>query len=341
MQRLTARVRLPDGAEVQLFAELPDKLRLQSSAGSYLLLGDKAVCIPDVSAPVPAAAVERLQQLRALLDAAAFGPLHRATACKRIAASTFELTVAGGPPTTMELRPGSLLPSTFRSPTATVTVDDYLHTKSTWIARELTLDGLGRCNVLLEQGGLAWDDDFFVPPKSTATPAVPTQRIASPGSGGEPRSPTPILIDSKAMQWAMVLDPGDWPARVRAFRPLHAELERQDQVLAGFPVLWQENGQNWLAAPFRQRPDGEVFLQPATWQVRNVAAGRWLVVYPAAGDLTAKLAAGPQLLQDALRTMKLKATGPITAQPFFHLQEGEPSPQKLAAPVVRMAVPVD
>jgi hypothetical protein len=156
----------------------------------------------------------------------------------------------------------------------------------------------------------------------------------------EARSPTPILVESKALQWALIADPGSWPARAAAYAPVHAELERQRQQIAGFPLLWQEGAQRWLAAPFRARADGPEFAVPAGWNVRAHDAGRWLVVYPDTGDFDARLARGTALLQEALRAMELTARGPITAQPHFHLEEAVPTADKLGAPIVRMSVPV-
>jgi hypothetical protein len=135
-------------------------------------------------------------------------------------------------------------------------------------------------------------------------------------------------------------DPGDWAARAAAYAPLHAELERQDQSIAGFPQLWQQDGQRWLGAPFRRRSDGPALQAPGDWQVLEIAAGRWLVVHPAEGDLATRIATGERLLQDALRERGLRARGPIVSQPYLHLHEGAPSATALAAAKVRVAVPV-
>ena len=55
----------------------------------------------------------------------------------------------------------------------------------------------------------------------------------------------------------------------------------------------------------------------------------------------AKTLAGEKLLRDAMTNAGLRARGPIGAQPFLHLDEGEPAADKLANPVVRVSVPVE
>ncbi len=341
MAQVAATVTLPDGSSLRLFAELPDKLRVQSPAGRFLLRDDRVTRLDPEPAGAAAADAARVRGLLVLLDAAAFGPLHRATACRRLGPATFELSTPAGPPTTLVLRTGTLLPSAFTTAGTTATITDYLRTPTTWVASELELGGLGRCRVVFD-ARIRWDPDLFRDPATPATTAPRgTQRIASPGSTAETRSPTPVEHRSSALQWIVVADPGDWPRRVDVYRPLHDEIERQGQKVAGFPVFFTENGERWLAAPFRARPDGREFVPPAGWQVRAVDAGTWLVVFPPDGDLAQRLAAGERLLQDALRTHRRRATGPITAQPYFHLHEGEPTAAKLTAPVVRMAVKVD
>jgi hypothetical protein len=346
MAHVAATVTLPDGAALQLFAELPDKLRVQSPAGRFLLVGDAVTRLDALPAPGSASAAEAgtVRALGTLLDAAAFGPLHRATGCRRVDATTFALEAPGAPPVTMALRPGTLLPASFARDGATTMIHDYLHTGTTWIARELELAPLGRCRVTFE-AQIDWEPGFFTVPAApagaTAQPPAGAQRLPMPGNNPEARPPAPVAQAVKALQWIVVADPGDWPGRVAAYRPLHEELERQQQLIAGFPVFFTENGEALLAAPFRQRANGRAFAPPAGWRVRAIDAGTWLVVFPPDGDLAQRLAAGERMLQDALRAQQRTAKGPITAQPYFHLHEGEPPPAKLAAPTVRMAVRVD
>ncbi len=344
MDRLVATVTGPDGTETQLFAELPGKLRVQSATGRYLLR-DGAVAHFDGDAAVNADEQGRVRDLRDLLDAAAFGPLHRASGCRRLGKATFALAADSGE-VGIDLRAGSLLPAALRFGDVTITIDEYVSTPTSHVARVLTHPRLGRCRVVLEQANVAWDADFFAPrgaadaPDRKASPAPGGMRL-QPGGSGEKRSPTPQLVTLQPLRHAVVADPGDWPARATAYRPLHDELVRQEQSIAGFPVLWHDERGRWLAAPFRQRADGPAFAPPAGWTVRDVAGGRQLVVYPAAGTLDERVAAGERLLREALAAQQLRALGPITAQPFFHLQEGVPPANKLAAPVVRVAVVVE
>lgn len=342
MSRVSAKVVLPDGSELRLFAELPHKLRVQSAERRFLLVGDDVFRIDDESVAATAAEAERVRALRWLIDAAAFGPLHRATECVRTGPAEFRLAAAGSAPVELTLRENTLLPSAFGFGGTTVTIVDWLRTSSTWIASELEINALGRCRIRFENASVGWDDNFFVPPATAIArglvPAPSLTGMPIPGTSVAKRSPTPVVVDGKAARWACVADPGDWPGRVAAYRPLHAELERQGQQIFGFPLLFQEGEKRWLAAPFRQRRDGPAFAAPAGWLLREIPAARWLEVHPADGDLATKLANGERMLGEALRAQGLAAAGPIVAQPFFHLHEGEVSAEKLAAPTVRMAV---
>ncbi len=342
MDRVAATVCLADGTELHLFAMLPDKLRVVANDGTFLLRGDDVYRLGD-PAPGTATPAEtaRIRLLRTLLDAATLSPLHRATGCRRLPLGDFELAEPEGPAWMLRLRDATLLPAMLSSSHGQVRILDYLRTSSTWIVKKAELDGLGVCVVRFDQSGLDWTPDFFALPTEPKNAAGTHTRIAAPGSGGaEPQSPTPFLANGLATRWVCVADAGDWTARVAAYKPLHEELVRQDQLIPGFPMFWQEDGKRWLAAPFRQRAGGKPFTAPKDWRIRDVPAGRWLVVYPPDGDLEHRLAAGERLLRDALAAQGLTALGAILAQPFFHLQEGEPAAEKLAAPVVRMSVPV-
>ncbi|MGB3970317.1 MAG: hypothetical protein WBO45_26525, partial [Planctomycetota bacterium] len=343
MDRIAASITLADGGDVRAFAELPNRLHLQSQDARFLLLGDDLHRL-DGAGTVNAADRARAAALRLVLDAAAFGPLHRATSCRRLGPATFELTTRpANTRITCTLRPGTLLPAAFAFPTGTVTIVACVPTRTTWIAQELEAAPLGRCRVTLEQAGLGWKDDLFVPPPAAAAAASPPDnalRIVAPGHETRSQSAAPVVVDGKPQHWAIVRDPGDWPARAAAYRPLAEEIARQGQQLYGFPLLFTENGAAWLAAPFRQRPDGPAFAAPKSWTVRAVPAMRWLEVHPVGGDVTAKAAAGERLLRDALAAQGLVADGPVLTQPFFHLEEGEPSAAKLADPKAKVRVVV-
>lgn len=342
MSRVGATITFADGSEVQVFAELPGKLRTQGRDGSFLWRADGAFRLDGGTRPATADERGRLAAMRGVLDAAAFGPLHRGRDCRRTGAAAFVCRDVDDAPVAFTLRPGTLLPASFRRGDELTTIQDYLRTPTTWIARELEVPALGRCRLRFDSRSVDWKPDFFQPPGAAAADdAAPKGLRIAPGVSGEPRSPTPIAGTTAAMAWAIVPDPGTWQARADAYAPLHAELERQGQASAGFPVLFTENGKRWLAAPFRQRPDGVAFVIPAEWQVRRWPAGRWLYVYPPQGDPDTRAAAGERMLREALAAQGLQATSPITTQPFLHLQEGLPPAEKLAAPTVRVAVRID
>ncbi len=341
MDRVSAIVTLPDGAEYQLFAQLPDQLRVQAGSERLLLVGDRIARI-DGDAAVPAADAARVRALRTLLDAAAFGPLQRATGCKRLGPATFALTQPAGGAVTLELRAQTLLPGALTLPGGTVRIVDYVPQPVTWIPRTVELDGLGRCRVHFVDAAVDWAEDFFRLPPEKAPKSDPGERtrVAVPGASREKRSPTPVAVDGRQSRWVVLADPGDWPGRVVAYQPVHAELERQGQLIFGFPHLWQQDGKRWLGVPFRAREGGKQFVAPAEWQIRDVPAARLLEVFPPTGDLAARIADGERLLQEAMKAQGLTAAGPITAQPYVHLDEGEPAAAKLAAPVVRLSVPL-
>ena len=66
-----------------------------------------------------------------------------------------------------------------------------------------------------------------------------------------------------------------------------------------------------------------------------------LVCYPVGADVDARTAAGAAALRAALAAQGRTAKGPVTAQPFVHLQEGAPDDSKLATAKVRVAVRVE
>lgn len=337
--RVTATLELPDGRTVQLFAQLPEDLRLQGEGEVLLLRGNEAARLAGGDATLRPDEIARLRHLRTLLDAAMLGPLHRASGCTRVGAHTFALAQPGGGTVELALRPDTLLPAALFAGDDAVQLLEYLRTAaSTWVVQVAESKALGRCKVRIDTGGIAWNADFFALPGETKTAG--NRRVATPGVQVESKSPTPILVEGQAVRWVVIDDPGDWAARARVYAPLFAELQRQQQANAGFPVLFREQDHARLASPFRRRATGPALAAPAGWQLRDFAAGKWLVVYPADGDLDARLAAGERMLRAAAESMGLTPRGPITAQPYLRLEEGEPAADKLAAPTVRMTLPV-
>lgn len=338
--RVAATIELPDGRSVQLFAQLPDDLRLQGDGEVLVLRGNEAARLAGGEALLRPDEIARLRHLRTLLDAATLGPLHRASGCTRLGAHTFALAQPGGATVELALRPDTLLPAVLFAGDDAVQLHEYLRTAaSTWVVQVAASKALGRCKVRIDTGGIAWNADFFALPGTAAKPAG-NRRVVTPGVQVESKSPTPILVEGQAVRWVVTDDPGDWAARAEVYAPLFAELQRQQQANAGFPVLFREQDRAWLASPFRQRAKGPALAAPAGWQVRDIAAGKWLVVHPADGDLAARLAAGERMLRTAAESMGLTPRGPLTAQPYLRLEEGEPAADKLAAPTVRMALPV-
>ena len=347
MDSIAASVRPAGGTEVQLYAILPDQLRVLAADGCYLLTGGTVFRLEGAEAKEAAPeAAARVRLLRTVLDAATFGPLHRATGCRRTGPHEFELAQADGSSCKLRLRDHSLLPDSFASATGKVRIVEYLRTPVTWIAKQLELDGLGRCDVVLRLGDVDWAPDFFAPPAATkGESAVKGERgqrnvMPVPGAVPESRSEIPVEGELKATRWVCIADPGNWAARVAAYQPVHAELERQKQLIAGFPIFWQEESKAWLAVPFRQRANGPALEAPKNWQLREVPAGPCLQVWPPGQSLEEKVAAGERLLREALQTQRRPVAGPILTQYYLHLEDGEPSPEKLACPVVRMAVAV-
>lgn len=340
LDRIAAVVHLPDGSEERLFAQLPDRLRTVGGTGNFLLAqGEVFRLQADGNQPATAGEAARVRALRTLLDAALLGPLHRARGCRRVGDTTWELPQPDDSVARLELRPGTLLPARLAAVGGDVRIVDYLRTSTTWMVQRAALDGLGECRLHFVFDDVAWAPDFFEP-RSEAPATRPTTPVRLPAAAGEPQSPVPFVVETAAAHWIVVADPGTWPLRSERYAPLHAELVRQGQQVAGFPILGQDGDQRRLAAPFRGKRGGEPFAAPADWVIRAVPAGRWLVVYPPAGDLAERLADGERRLRAALTTMRLTARGDVIAQPFLRLEEGVPSDDKLAAPVVRMSLPV-
>lgn len=340
MDRIAATITLPDGSQLRAFARLPDQLRVQSAAGLFLLRDGEVLALSPTNAlPAAAAAATRIHAVRDLVDAAALGPLHRATQCTASSDGELRAVAAAGEPVPCRLRQGTLLPAQFTFGSRTITLDDYRRTPTTWLVAAATAPELGRCTIQFDLGAIDWAADFFTAPAELPATAA-SHRMPSPGSRGDSRPGTPAREGAAAVTWIVLPDPGDWAARAAAYAPLHAELLRQNQRVAGFPLLWRDDAGAWLAAPFRQRDAGPSFAPPAGWQLRTLAAGSWLVVFPPDGDYDARVATGARLLQDAMATTQAAPRGPIVAQPYFHLHEGPPTAAQLQAPVVRVSVAV-
>jgi hypothetical protein len=347
MGEVTATVTLPDGVVWQVFAVLPDRARLQAQSQQRWLVRDAAVVQWPAGAAADVAEEQFARDLCRLVDAIAFGPLHRAVAC-RAADGAFVLEQAQGEEIALALRERTLLPQFLRWPDGhAVELCDYLHTGTTWIPQVARSERLGRCRVRLEQSAVGLSADLFRLPSETPSEdelaSVPgrTIRMPAPGSVVESRSPVPILVESEAVWLHCVADPGSWAERARIYAPLHAALEAQKQWIAGFPALFDRDGQRWLAAPFRARKGGPEFAAPPGAILQTLAAGRWLVVYPPRGDVAARIADGEAMLRAALTRYHLAARGPLMAQPYFHLEETVPAVAELAAPTVRVAIAVE
>lgn len=361
MDRVAAELRCGDGSVLRVFAQLPETMRVVTSDGLFLVRGEQFFRLDgpkredgSKDTTVPTAVRERLEAVRGLVDAASFGPLHRAVACAQLGAGEYRILPPEGTPWLVQLRGGTLLPEVFRRGDFEVVVRDYLATKTTWIARRVEQATLGVCEITFELADLAWDADFFAAPTSeikdeanAKTGAPATAKTAGDvipyiaQGRAEPRSPTPILIDAPAVDWVVLQDPGTWPRRAEVYKPVHDELDRQNQAIPGFPILLRDGDQDLLAIPFRARDAKQPLQAPAQWQLRKIPASRLLVCYPPAGDFAARCALGEKLLREAAAAQSLRLRGPIVCQPFFHLDEGEPPAAKLQAPVVRVSVPVE
>lgn len=321
-----------------LQARLPLPARVRLGDGNWLVRDDGVHRLDEGDAP-PAAA-ERLRRLVRLVDVAAFGPLYRATGCRRVdGPASYRLEGPDGP-TVLHLRPGTLLPLAIERAGERVTIDDYLRTRTTWVPNRLTSPALGGLDVVFEDGGISFAPDLFDLPSEIGEER-PTQRIVVPGAVIETPSPTPIVVALQATRVVLLDDPGTWTARHERYGPVHDELEAQDQKIAGFPLLFELDGRRVLGAPFRQRDDGAALEPPADWVLRDEPAGKLLVVYPPEGSVDERIATGISDLQRALANRGLRALGPITAQPYLHLDEGAPSAEKLADARVRVFVRIE
>lgn len=343
MNRLAATVTLPDGSELRAFAKLPALLRIASPGGQFLLRDDTCYRIDAPVGPAPAAALERMQALRDLLDAAAFGPLHRATGCTATAtAGDYAITVPEATPVRLMMRPQTLLPAAFVFGAARVDVLDYLRTPSTWIAKRLHHPALGDCVVRFEVSDVEFEESVFAPPGAAREGGAPPQ-MRMPAEAIERRSSVPILADTKPVRWVVLDDPGDWASRTALYAPWDACLQGLGQVIAGFPILTELDGRPVLAVPFRARKgqsDSNLRLREGTRELA-FGAGLELFVFPPQGDLPTRRADGERMLREVAAAQGLVPEGSVRCQVYVHLEDGVPTAEALQSPTVRMSFRVN
>lgn len=342
LDRVHLRVTCADNTQWEIYAALPTAARIISSDGIFLVRDGQLHALDETARANPPgeALQQRLLALQLLADAAALGPLDRAQAPTRLLPAGLAWTTTRGETWQLQLRPGTLLPAELQRGEQRVRFLTFLATTTTWMPARVELAPLGICELQFELADIDWRPDFFEPPSAPRQQTAPPERIPFLPPGAEPRSPEPFVVTSKALQRVVLADPGDWPSRTAMYAPVHAELLRQGQSIVGFPMLLQGDGTPRLAVPFRQRPGGPALSPPADWQIETIAESRWLVVYPPDGDLAQRCRDGANRLQTALAQAGLTAAGPLVYQPFLHLHEGEPSAERLAAPVVRVSLPL-
>lgn len=342
LDRVDLRVRCSDGSQWQVYAALPTAARIVGSSGVFLVRDGTIHAVDDKARTKPPDTdlQARLLALRLLADAAALGPLQRAQHWTKNAPGSFTLTTSNQETWQLQLRPGTLLPQALQSGAQRLRFDHFLPTATTWMPARVELAPLGLCDLQFELADIDWRPDFFEPPSAPRQQPAAPERIPFLPPGAEPRSPDPFVVTSKALQRVLLHDPGDWPSRTATYAPVHDELVRQGQSIVGFPMLLQRDGTPLLAVPFRQRAGGPPLSPPKEWRIEPIAESRWLVVYPPDGDLAQRCRDGATRLQAALAQLGLDAAGPLVYQPFLHLHEGEPSTERLAAPVVRVSLPL-
>ena len=352
MDRVAARIWLPDQTMLKLFTRLPHELRIEYPDGEVQIVDHERAARMDRDAdqgatmqPLADEAAQRARAVRALIDIATLGPIRRATACERLGPNTFRLSQPEGEPWQLVLQPDSLLVESLSGDGCQATVDEHLLTKVSRIVRQLTMDPLGSCTVRLDSVDFQFEDALFRPDRqqtvqikangdSAAPPAFPLLQM-----NRERRPTTPEATPTKELWWLVVQDPGDWEQRAQVVQQQLALLSEHGQKQAGFVGLLREDGTARLAIGFRQQDkNAPAFEPPAGWDVRHVPAQQALVVFPPTGSAEDRIDAGTRQLQDRLAEQGLRATSPILAQPYFHLNEGPPPADRLANPVVRVSV---
>ena len=341
MDQVLLQVTLPTGTVAQVQGRLPDRLRVQSTDGSTLLLRDGvAYALRDGTAvALQGEDLARAKAIALLCDAAALGPLHRATGVERTGPVAFALAQPDGSKWALYLQPSTLLIDRLRGPLGEVRVLEHLHTATTWMVRRAETAPLGACTVQFVSNDVAIDDQAFALPNETRTAPAPEQKPASNNRmGGEARPKAPQLDTQKAVSWLICNDPGDWAQRAAIVQERAAALATAAQKLAGFPAYFRDGDRAYIGIGFRAQASGTTWSPPKDWEVRTEESGRVLVVFPEGDRFEARVQRGGELLRAALTAQNLEAIGPIQAQPYLHLEERLPAADKLANPVVRMSV---
>lgn len=339
LDQLAAEVTLPDGVVEKVCTRLPEAIRSQDQPAVFLVGDDAWRVVGGVAEPLPPGRLARLRALRELLDVATLGPLRRCVVCTRVAATTFALLQPDGRTFTLTLAADTLLPETLVVGDRSHRVQGYLTTPATHVPQAIVAPELGACRVQITLHDAGWPPGWFSRPQA-GTPAAPKATVRMPTertvSTGQPR--TPKVESVRALRWLCVDDPGDWERRAAIYRQ-HAEaVQAADQTLAGFPAFFRDGDRDRLAIGFRARDGAAPYVAPAGVEVRDLPAGRVLVVFPTGDDFAACAAQGAELLRQALLERKLSAAGPIVAQPYFHLQKEVPDADRLRSPTVRVSV---
>lgn len=343
MDQILLQVTLPAGTVAQVQGRLPDRLRIQSTDGSTVLVRDGAAySLRDGTAvALQGDDLARAKAIALLCDAAALGPLHRVTGVERTGTFAFALAQPDGSKWSLHLQPGTLLVDRLRGPLGEVRVLEHLHTATTWMVRRAETAPLGVCSVQFISNDVTIDESLFALPNETRTPTAPEPRGPTGNRvGGEARPKTPQLDAQKAARWLVCDDPGDWVLRSEVLQQRTDALTAAGQKLAGFPSFFRDGERARIGIGFRAQSPDKAWSPPPEWEVRDLGAGRVLVVFPDGDSYEARLQRGEALLRAALTEQKLEALGPIQAQPYLHLEEGLPPADKLKSPVVRMSVRV-
>lgn len=336
-ERFAAKVTVADFGTAQVLGSLPQRLRVQWPDGSIELLdGDRGVRLEDGGAgrrPLDEAATARLAALRELLDAAGLGPIRSAVRCERVGPHSYLLHQRDGTKVDLELRADALRVDRLGA----VRVLAHLDTSVSHVVRIAEVAPLGRCTVRFDRIDFAWDESVFTETPAQAKP-VEGEKPGVVRIGAEARPTEPVVESVRAQRWLCVDDPGDWLARSQRVQELFATLSDAGQTTAGFQGLARDGERMLLVIPFRPLDGKKAFAPPAGWDVRDVPAGRALVVYPAEGSFEQRRARGEEQLAQALRERSLQSNGLVLAQPYVHLDEPGLDAAAATAPVTRVSV---